>query len=131
MAKKRQLNVRLPDALLSQLEERVQKTKMGMAAMVEVLLVQALQQQEISEPKSLQSDRIDRLEQRIEALETKFAISVEILPLAASTSIETNTDESEEIASPITLEVCPAKQKKEKINSKVPNPKIPSSKVQN
>ncbi len=131
MAKKRQLNVRLPDALLSQLEERVQKTKMGMAAMVEVLLVQALQQQEISEPKSLQSDRIDRLEQRIEALETKFAISVEILPLAASTSIETNTDESEEIASPITLEVRPAKQKKEKINSKVPNPKIPSSKVQN
>jgi len=143
MAKKRQLNVRLPDALLSQLEERVQRTKMGMAAMVEVLLVQALQQQEISEPKSLQSDRLARLEQRIEALETKLATgshdsqqvevasSVEVLSLAPSTSIETNTDQSEEIASSITLEVRPAKQKKEKTNSKVPNPKIPSFKVPN
>ena len=73
MAKKRQLNVRLPDALLDELEERVQKTKMGMAAMVEVLLVQALQHQEISAQDIKQGDRLDNLTKRIEALETKLA----------------------------------------------------------
>ncbi len=73
MAKKRQLNVRLPDALLDELEERVQKTKMGMAAMVEVLLVQALQHQTISVQDVEQGDRLDDLTKRIEALETKLA----------------------------------------------------------
>ena len=73
MAKKRQLNVRLPDTLLDELEERVQKTKMGMAAMVEVLLVQALQHQEISAQDIKQGDRLDDLTKRIEALETKLA----------------------------------------------------------
>ncbi len=73
MAKKRQLNVRLPDSLLDELEERVQKTKMGMAAMVEVLLVQALQYQEPSAQDIEQSDRLDDLTKRIEALETKLA----------------------------------------------------------
>ena len=73
MTKKRQLNVRLPDTLLDELEERVQKTKMGMAAMVEVLLVQALQHQEISAQDIKQGDRLDDLTKRIEALETKLA----------------------------------------------------------
>ena len=73
MTKKRQLNVRLPDTLLDELEERVQKTKMGMAAMVEVLLVQALQHQEIPAQDIKQGDRLDDLTKRIEALETKLA----------------------------------------------------------
>jgi len=119
--------------LLNQLEERVQKTKMGMAAMVETLLVQALQQQEISEAESVQGDRLDRLEKRIEVLESKFtagsddsqevevSASVEILPLSSST-VESNGDQSEgldtssdeEISSRIALEVRPVKHKKDK-----------------
>ena len=59
--------------MLGKLEERVQKTKMGMAAMVEVLLVQALQHQEISAQDIKQGDRLDDLTKRIEALETKLA----------------------------------------------------------
>ena len=159
MAKKRQLNVRLSDALLTQLEDRVQKTKMGMAAMVEVLLVQALQHQETSDSNSAQSDRLDNLEERIEALEAKFIVemveavdsqqvdlstSVEILPVSSASAMEPDADKSnvtislidDGLASDNDLEVRPAKQKKEKTgskapNSKVPNPKLPNSKVLN
>ena len=73
MAKKRQLNVRLPDSLLDQLEERVISTKMGMAAMVEVLLVQALQQQDLKNIPA-PDDRIEDLVKRIEAIESHLAI---------------------------------------------------------
>ena len=156
MAKKRQLNVRLSDALLSQLEDRVQKTKMGMAAMVEVLLVQALQHQEVSDAKSTQSDRLDSLEERIEALEAKFIMemidsadsqeverstSVEILFVSSLSEIELDGDESnfngiislsdDGLASNINSEVRPAKQKKDKTSSKAPNSKDSNSKVPN
>lgn len=73
MAKKRQLNVRLPDSLLDQLEERVIRTKMGMAAMVEVLLVQALQHQDLKNVPAV-DDRIEDLVKRIEAIESHLAI---------------------------------------------------------
>jgi hypothetical protein len=73
MSKKRQLNVRLSDALLSKLEARVQETKMGMAAMVEVLLVQALQQVEIADREPIETDLFNSLVKRIEALEAKLA----------------------------------------------------------
>ena len=73
MAKKRQLNVRLPDSLLDQLEERVIKTKMGMAAMVEVLLLQALQQQDLKNIP-VDDDRIEDLVKRIEAIESHLAM---------------------------------------------------------
>ncbi|WP_055075230.1 hypothetical protein [Pseudanabaena sp. 'Roaring Creek'] len=72
MAKKRQLNVRLSDALLDRLEERVQKTKMGMAAMVEILLTHALQQ-DMATPLAQPEDRYDELLKRIEAIEAKLA----------------------------------------------------------
>jgi len=147
MAKKRQLNVRLSDALISQLEDRVQKTKMGMAAMVEVLLVQALQHQEVSDAKSTESDRLDSLEERIAALEAKFIVgmvdsidaqesemptSAEILPMISPIAIELDGDGSNgtislgddgltnHIDSEVRSEVRPMKQKKEKTNSKVP-----------
>ena len=156
MAKKRQLNVRLSDALLSQLEDRVEKTKMGMAAMVEVLLVQALQHQESSDSQSTQSDRLDSLEERIEALEAKFIMemvdsadsqqieispSVEILFVSSLSEIELDGDESNSnriislsddgLASNINSEVRPAKQKKDKTSSKAPNSKDSNSKVPN
>jgi hypothetical protein len=143
MAKKRQLNVRLPDALLSQLEERVQKTKMGMAAMVEVLLVQALQQQETSDSESVEGDRFESLVKRIEVLETKLAgqseqsdnlPKTEVVPTIKSlpTAIEsiltevTIPDEveaqpsdltalnGEELANRLAVEVRTLKQKKDK-----------------
>jgi len=138
VAKKRQLNVRLPDALLTELEVRVQKTKMGMAAMVEVLLVQALQQQETSTSDLSQGDRFDSLVKRIEALELKFAdasinspqievIAVaEVLPNTAS--IDQVSDQvsdqdqvnglnaltGEELAHRLTVEVRTLNQKKDK-----------------
>ncbi|PZO36752.1 MAG: hypothetical protein DCF19_20450 [Pseudanabaena frigida] len=92
MAKKRQLNVRLPDALLSQLEDRVLKTKMGMAAMVEVLLVQALQMQEVSENTAPPEDHVDSLVKRIEALEAKVFAQ-------ANTSTQTEIPTLEESSS--------------------------------
>lgn len=95
MAKKRQLNVRLPDALLDELEERVQKTKMGMAAMVEVLLVQALQHQEISAQDVKQGDRLDDLTKRLEALETKLA-DTSNNPHTNSQSIRSSTAKKKE-----------------------------------
>jgi hypothetical protein len=158
MAKKRQLNVRLSDALVSQLEDRVQKTKMGMAAMVEVLLVQALQHQEVSDSQSTQSDRFDSLEKRIEALEAKFAIeimesvdsqeveisaSVEIFPMTSLVAIEPDGDEpnsngaitisltDDGLANHINSEVRHAKQKKDKTSSKALNSKVPNPKLQN
>jgi hypothetical protein len=157
MAKKRQLNVRLGDALVSQLDDRAQKTKMGMAAMVEILLIQALQHQEdADESKSPLSDRLDRLEERIEALEAKFimemvgsvdsqevemATSVEILPMASLIAIETDGAQSNSngtislsddgLANHIDSEVRPAKQKKDKTSSKAPNSKLQNSKVLN
>ena len=149
MAKKRQLNVRLSDALLTQLEDRVQKTKMGMAAMVEVLLVQALQHQESSDSNSAQSDRLDSLEKRIEALESKFAISstdsqeVEISDSAVIDSAVIDSDAEHSTAngasflndenpdSTITVEARPVKPKKEKQNSKIPNSKVPNTKIPN
>ena len=149
MAKKRQLNVRLSDALLSQLEDRVQKTKMGMAAMVEVLLVQALQHQEASDSNSAQSDRLDSLEKRIEVLESKFVISsadsqeVEIFDSAVIDSAVTESDaehstpneagflNDENPDSTITVEARPVKPKKEKQNSKIPNSKVPNTKIPN
>jgi len=149
MAKKRQLNVRLSDALVSQLEDRVQKTKMGMAAMVEVLLVQALQHQESSDSNSAQSDRLNRLEERIEALEAKFIMemvgsvdsqevemstSVEILPMTSLIAIETDGAQSNSngtisliddgLANHIDSEVRPAKQKKDKTSSKAQTTKF-------
>ncbi len=154
MAKKRQLNVRLSDALLSQLEDRVQKTKMGMAAMVEVLLVQALQHQEASDSSSAQSDRLDSLEKRIEALESRFAISstdsqeVEISdsavidsPVIDSPVTESDAEHSisngagffndDNPDNTITVEARPVKPKKEKQNSKIPNSKVPNTKIPN
>ena len=157
MAKKRQLNVRLSDALVSQLDDRAQKTKMGMAAMVEILLIQALQHQEAAdESKSPLSDRLERLEERIEALEAKFimemvgsvdsqevemATSVEILPMASLIAIETDGAQSNSngtislsddgLANHIDSEVRPAKQKKDKTSSKAPNSKLQNSKVLN
>jgi hypothetical protein len=147
MAKKRQLNVRLSDALLSQLEDRVQKTKMGMAAMVEVLLVQALQHQEASDSSSAQSDRLDRLEKRIEALEATFATSStnsEEIEVTAAVVIEANSEQSildETVVlndenqvcniNSQTLEGVSSKQKKEKPNSKTSNSKLPNSKAPN
>ena len=157
MAKKRQVNVRLSDALVSQLDDRAQKTKMGMAAMVEILLIQALQHQEAAdESKSPLSDRLERLEERIEALEAKFimemvgsvdsqevemATSVEILPMASLIAIETDGAQSNSngtislsddgLANHIDSEVRPAKQKKDKTSSKAPNSKLQNSKVLN
>jgi hypothetical protein len=147
MAKKRQLNVRLSDALLSQLEDQVQKTKMGMAAMVEVLLVQALQHQEASDSNSAQSDRLDSLEKRIEALETTFATSStnsEEIEVTAAVVIEANSEQSildETVVlndenqvcniTSQTLEAASSKQKKEKTNSKTSNSKPPNSKAPN
>lgn len=141
MAKKRQLNVRLSDTLLNQLEERVQTTKMGMAAMVEILLSQALQQQVVADPDFAQSDRFDGLEKRIEALEAKFAnqssdlVEVEssssiksaIESLPDLTSLETSSDEAsanqandsealsiEDLANRLAVEVRTLSQKKDK-----------------
>ncbi len=141
MAKKRQLNVRLSDALVSQLDDRAQKTKMGMAAMVEILLIQALQHQEASdESKSPQSDRLDSLEKRIEALEATFAISStdsEEIEVAASVVVEANSEQStlnenhDSKLNPQTLEAHSSKQKKEKANSKTSNSKVPNSKIPN
>lgn len=130
MAKKRQLNVRLPDALLSKLEVHVQETKMGMAAMVEVLLVQALQQLEMAERKPVESDLFDSLVKRIEALETKLAdkpsdslqvqppISDESLSIAPSSP---NTSErvfaalsDKELSSHLAVAVRTLNQKKDK-----------------
>ena len=73
MAKKRQLNVRLPDSLLDQLEERVLRTKMGMAAMVEVLLVQALQQPDLKNIPAVDGC-IEDLVKRVEAIEAHLAM---------------------------------------------------------
>ncbi|GBO55391.1 hypothetical protein APA_3542 [Pseudanabaena sp. lw0831] len=130
MAKKRQLNVRLPDALLSKLEARVQETKMGMAAMVEVLLVQALQQLEMADCKPIESNLFDGLVKRVEALETKLAdkpsdsqqvpppVSDESLSIASSSL---NTSErvfaalsDEELSSHLAVAVRTLNQKKDK-----------------
>lgn len=152
MAKKRQLNVRLSDALVSQLDDRAQKTKMGMAAMVEILLIQALQHQEAAdESKSPLSDRLDSrldsLEKRIEALETTFATSStnsEEIEVTAAVVIEANSEQSildETVVlndenqvcniTSQTLEAASSKQKKEKTNSKTSNSKPPNSKAPN
>jgi hypothetical protein len=126
MAKKRQLNVRLPDALLSQLEERVLATKMGMAAMVEVLLVQALQMQEVSENKVVPDDRFESLVKRIEALEAKFITQPESLTAEALPTANTLPDferhqpndltalNAEDLATRLTVEVRMLNQKKDK-----------------
>jgi hypothetical protein len=151
MAKKRQLNVRLSDALVSQLDDRAQKTKMGMAAMVEILLIQALQHQEAAdESKSPLSDRLDSrldsLEKRIEALEATLAISSTESPEIEVTAavVETNSEQSI-LDEPVvlndenqvgninsqTLESTSSKPKKEKLNSKTSNSKPPNSKAPN
>ena len=152
MAKKRQLNVRLSDALVSQLDDRAQKTKMGMAAMVEILLIQALQHQEAAdESKSPLSDRLESrlesLEKRIEALEATLAISSTESPemeVAAAVVVEANSEQSildetvvlndENQVGNITsqtLESTSSKPKKEKPNSKTSNSKLPNSKAPN
>lgn len=152
MAKKRQLNVRLSDALVSQLDDRAQKTKMGMAAMVEILLIQALQHQEdADESKSPLSDRfesrLESLEKRIEVLEATLAISSTESPemeVAAAVVVEANSEQSildetvvlndENQVGNITsqtLESTSSKPKKEKPNSKTSNSKLPNSKAPN
>ena len=152
MAKKRQLNVRLSDALVSQLDDRAQKTKMGMAAMVEILLIQALQHQEdADESKSPLSDRfesrLESLEKRIEALEATFALSSTESPemeVGAAVVVEANSEQSildetvvlndENQVGNITsqtLESTSSKPKKEKPNSKTSNSKLPNSKAPN
>jgi len=133
MAKKRQLNVRLPDSLLTELEERVHKTKMGMAAMVEVLLVQALQQQEIAEPDLGVGDRFDDLVKRIEVLETKLAsasshspqvegsAAKQILPISTSIVDESSNQvlnldalSAEDLANHLAVGIRTLTQKKDK-----------------
>jgi hypothetical protein len=152
MAKKRQLNVRLSDALVSQLDDRAQKTKMGMAAMVEILLIQALQHQEAAdESKSPLSDRfesrLESLEKRIEALEATLAISSTESPemeVAAAVVVEATSEQSildETVVlndenqvgnmNSQTLESTSSKPKKEKPNSKTSNSKPPNSKAPN
>jgi hypothetical protein len=152
MAKKRQLNVRLSDALVSQLDDRAQKTKMGMAAMVEILLIQALQHQEdADESKSPLSDRfesrLESLEKRIEALEATLAISSTESPemeVAAAVVVEANSEQSildETVVlndenqvcniTSQTLESTSSKPKKEKPNAKTSNSKPPNSKAPN
>jgi hypothetical protein len=71
MAKKRQLNVRLTDSLIDELEDRMHKTKLGMAALVEMLLEKALH---LPTEDSGQSDRITELEQRIATIEAKLTL---------------------------------------------------------
>ncbi|PZU99436.1 MAG: hypothetical protein DCE90_02715 [Pseudanabaena sp.] len=117
MAKKRQLNVRLPDSLLDQLEERVIKTKMGMAAMVEVLLVQALQQQDLkNEP--IVDERIEDLVKRVEAIECHLGIEP-----SKATKNEASILTVESVPTNITTDLSPS-------DDAVPvNPETPSHDV--
>lgn len=73
MAKKRQLNVRLTDNLIDELEDRMHKTKLGMAALVEMLLEKALHLPSSTEDSG-QSDRITELEQRVATIEAKLTL---------------------------------------------------------
>jgi len=88
MAKKKQLNVRLPDTLFDRLEQRVLKTKMGMAAMVEVLLLRALEQESSDAERDGSGDRFDVLVKRIEALEAKLSIEPDDSHLVEASIVE-------------------------------------------